>query len=134
MNQEETNPREKTFLYKEEGYKILGDCFNVYKELGNGYLESVYQECLELEFIKADIQYVKQPKLIISYYGNPINQFFIPDFLCFDKIILELKTVKNINAEHRAQIFNYLKITGFKVGYILNFGTYPLLEHERFAR
>jgi GxxExxY protein len=115
MDNGAVDSKEKTFLYKEEGYTILGACFNVYKELGNGYLESVYQECLAIELINAGVPFVQQPKLTIVYLGNPISQYFVSDFLCFDKIIVELKTVKNICAEHRAQLFNYLKISGYKV-------------------
>ena len=130
----ENNQKEQEFLYKDEGYRILGACFEVYKELGNGYLESVYQECLALEFQKAGNPFEQQPKLGLSYKGTIISQYYIPDFICFDKIIIELKTVSELNAEHRSQVFNYLKLTGHKVGYLVNFGHYPFVEHERIVK
>ena len=119
------------FIYKEEGYKILGACFEVYKEKGCGFLEGVYQECLEIEFDIQNIPYTSQPKLNLEYKRHSLSQQYIPDFICYDKIIVEVKAVKDLCDEHRAQLFNYLKAANIKVGYLINFGHYPKLEHER---
>ncbi len=134
MQKDISDTNGKVFLYKDEGYNLLGACFSVYKEMGNGYLESVYQECLAIEFENLGIPFIQKPSLQIKFRDVPISQHYIPDFVCYDKIIVELKSVSKICDEHRSQLFNYLKITGFKVGYIINFGHYPLLEHERFTR
>jgi len=119
------------FLYKAEGYKILGACFEVYKEKGCGFLEGVYQECLEIEFELQNIPFISQQKLDLQYKGQSLTQQYIPDFVCYEQIIVEIKAVKELRDEHRAQLFNYLKATGLKVGYLINFGHYPKLEHER---
>jgi len=119
------------FIYKEEGYKILGACFEVYKEKGCGFLEGVYQECLEMEFELQGIPFISQSKLNLQYKGQSLTQQYISDFVCYEKIIVEIKAVKELCDEHRAQLFNYLKATGLKVGYLINFGHYPKLEHER---
>lgn len=119
-------------LYEQETFSLLGACFEVYKELGCGFLEPVYQEALEREFKSNQIQYIAQPLLEISYKGLQLNQFYKPDFICYNKIIVELKTVSALLDIHRSQLRNYLKATNLKVGLLINFGHHPLLEHERF--
>lgn len=119
------------FLYKDEGYKILGACFEVYKQMGCGFLEAVYQECLEIEFELQGVPFVSQSTLPLAYKQRSLKQKYIPDFICFEKIIVELKTVSALADEHRAQVFNYLKATRFKVGYLVNFAHYPGVQHER---
>ena len=118
-------------IYKEESYKIQGAIFEVYKEMENGYLEAVYQECLELEFKTRSIPFVSQPNLKIKYKRANLKKTYRPDFICFDKIIIELKGVKAITKEHQAQVINYLKATGMKLGLIVNFGSYPKVEIKR---
>ena len=118
-------------IYKEECYNINGSIFDVYKEMGSGFLESVYQECLEHEFSERNIPFVSQPPLNLHYKGNKLCQKFIPDFICYDSIIIELKAVNNIGVEHEAQIINYLKTTGLKLGLIVNFGSYPKVTIKR---
>ena len=103
-------------IYKDECYQINGACFEVYKEKGCGFLEDVYQECLEIEFEMQGIPFDAQYPLKLSYKGRPLKKKYIPDFICFGKIIVELKAVKAITDEHRAQVQNYLKATGFKLG------------------
>ena len=120
-------------LYKKESYQILGACFEVYREKGNGFLESVYQECMALEFAERKIEFVEQPKLKLEYKGKSLRQAYEPDFLCFGSIIVEIKAVKTLLDEHRAQIINYLKATGKQLGLLVNFGHYPKIEHERFV-
>ena len=111
----------------------MGACFEVYKEKGSGFLEAVYQECLAIEFGGQQVPYVEKPKIRIEYKGHPLQQEYEPDFLCFDEIILEIKAVKQLNDEHRAQMINYLKATGKQLGLLVNFGHYPRIEHERFV-
>lgn len=118
-------------IYKEESYAIMGACFEVYKEKGCGFLEAVYQECLEIEFAMQALPAVPQPRLELSYKGGPLKQNYVPDFICYGRIVLELKAVSAVNDEHRAQVQNQLRATGHKLGLLVNFGHYPGLEHER---
>ncbi len=117
--------------YKEESYRIMGVCFEVYRSMGCGFLESVYQECLEIELVSQDIPFQPQADLAIRYKGRLLKQTYIPDFLLFDKIVLEIKAVKELANEHRAQVHNYLRATGFRLGLLVTFGHYPQVEYER---
>lgn len=121
----------KEILYKEESYAIIGACFRVYKDKGCGFVEPVYQECLEIEFSFQEIPAVSQKELLMRYRGQPLKQRYKPDFVCFEKIILEIKAVCQLTDEHRSQILNYLNATGMKLGLLVNFGHYPKLEYER---
>jgi GxxExxY protein len=123
-------PIEK-ILYKEECYAIQGAVFSVYGEMGTGFLEAVYQECLSREFIGRGIPFQSQTELKLSYKGEFLSQTYKPDFICYGKIIIEIKSVKEINDEHRAQVFNYLKATGFRLGLLINFGHYPKATVDR---
>lgn len=123
-----------SLVYEEETYKILGACFEVYKEKGCGFLEAVYQECLEIEFEIQELLFQSRSELQLTYKDRILKQKYIPDFICFGKIILEIKAVTKLNDEHRAQVHNYLKATGYKVGLLVNFGHYPKVEHERIIR
>jgi GxxExxY protein len=127
-------PLNEDFPLKEEGYAILGAVFEVYQEMGCGFLEAVYQECLERELRLRSIHFTAQATLNIPYKGENLRQTYQPDFICFDKIILELKAVTQLAPEHRAQMHNYLKATGMAVGYLINFGHYPKVEFERTVR
>ena len=118
-------------LYKEDTYRIIGACFEVYKDKGNGFVEPVYQECLGMEFALQGIPFTAQAALRISYKGQELKQRYIPDFMCYEKIVVELKAVSQVTDEHRAQVLNYLKATGCRVGLLVNFGHYPKLEYER---
>jgi GxxExxY protein len=120
-------------VYKEESYKIIGACFEVYKQKGCGFLEPVYQECLAIEFTLRSLPFIRHPKIQIDYKGTLLQQHFEPDFLCFDKIIVELKAVTDLIDEHRGQTLNYLNATKFDLALLVNFGHYPKLEYERFA-
>jgi GxxExxY protein len=121
-------------LFEQETYKIRGACFEVYKEQGCSFLESVYQECLEIEFGIQCLPFVAQQRLELSHKGNQLRSEFIPDFVSYGKIIVELKAVKSIADEHRAQVHNYLKATELRLGLIVNFGHHPKLEVERIIR
>lgn len=118
-------------LYSEETYRILGACFEVYKEKGCGFLEPVYQECLEIELEHQGIPFDTQRQLRLTYRGRELRQKYIPDLICFDKIIVELKAVSKLADEHEAQMLNYLHATGLSVGLLVNFGHCPKLEYRR---
>jgi GxxExxY protein len=120
-------------IHREESYKIMGACFEVYKEKGCGFLEAVYQECLELELADQAIPFRAQQKLQLNYKGRPLKQTYEPDFVCHDKIVLEIKAVSSLTDEHRAQVQNYLRATGHRLGLLVNFGHYPKVESERIA-
>ena len=121
-------------IYKKESYAIVGACFEVYNEKGCGFLEPVYQECLGIEFEYQRIPAIPKPSLTLSYRGRSLMQTYEPDFVCFEKIIVELKAVSALTDEHRAQLLNYLHATGFELGLLVNFGHYPRLEYERIAK
>ncbi len=121
-------------VYKEESYKIIGACFEVYKEMGVGFLEAVYQECLEIEFGLQQISFQPQVALQVHYKQQSLKKKYIPDFICYEKIIVELKAVSQLTDEHRSQLHNFLKITDFKLGLLINFGHYPKLEYERIVK
>ena len=125
---------ENEFLFEEESYAIRGAIFEVYREIGCGFLEVVYQECLEREFRKRKIPFVSEPGLTLTYKGEPLKQTYKPDFVCYQKIIIELKAVKNICDEHRAQLHNYLKASGLRLGFLVNFGHYPKATIERIIK
>lgn len=118
-------------IFERESYLITGACMNVYKSLGHGFLESVYQECLEIEFKKQEIPFVAQKTLTLVYEGRPLTQTYKADFVCFDKIIVEIKAMSKLGNEHRSQVMNYLKATGFELGLLFNFGHFPLIERVR---
>ena len=118
-------------IYKDECFRIIGACFEVYNEKGCGFLESVYQECLEIEHDYQQIPFVSQQELRLFYRGKELKQKFTPDFICYGKIIVEIKAVTKLADEHRAQIINYLNATGFELGILVNFGGHPKLEWER---
>ena len=115
----------------DESYRIMGACFEVYKVMGCGFVEPVYQECLELELAIQDLPFKPQAELSLSYKGHSLKSKYIPDFILFDKIVLEIKAVKEFADEHRAQVHNYLKATGYRLGLLVNFGHYPKVEYER---
>ncbi len=121
-------------IYKKESYAIIGACFEVYNKKGYGFLEPVYQECLAIEFEYQRISAVAKSSLVLSYRGRILRQTYEPDYVCFEKIIVELKAVSALADEHRAQLLNYLHATGFELGLLVNFGHYPGLEYERIAR
>jgi GxxExxY protein len=99
--------------------------------MGCGFLEPVYQECVEIEFESQGIMYDSQMALTLNYRNKRLNQTYKPDFICFDKIIVELKAVSHLTDEHRAQVLNYLNASKLRLGLLVNFGHYPKLEYER---
>lgn len=117
-------------IYRQECYKIIGCCMEVHNELGSGLLEAVYQEALAFELTSKKIPFIQEKELVINYKGQVLNKKYYADFLCFDKIVVELKAVSELNDVHFAQILNYLKITGMRLGLLVNFGE-ESLEYKR---
>ena len=122
---------ESGILYKDECYAINGAIFEVYREMGCGFVESVYPKCLAIEFARRGIPFVAQPELKLGYKEQTLTQVFRPDFICFDAVIVELKAVKAIAPEHLAQVLNYLKATGSQLGLLVNFGAHPKATVQR---
>lgn len=121
-------------MFKEESYQIMGACFEVYSQMGPGFLEPVYQECLCLELRAREIPFKAREKLNAKYKNQILKSYFQPDFICFDLIVLELKAVSELHAIHRAQLHNYLKLTSLHLGILINFCSHPKLQFERIAR
>lgn len=121
------------FLYKDETYAIHGAIFEVYRVLGCGFLEAVYQKALEVELAQRNIPFASQVDIDIEYKGMELEQTYRADLVCYDKIILELKAVQNLLPEHEAQLQNYLRATKMRVGLLVNFGHYPKVEIKRIA-
>jgi len=122
-----------SLIFEDETYLIRGAVFEVYKEMDCGFLEAVYQECLAVELSRRGISFVAQQEIPLMYKGKPLHQTYKPDLICYNKIILELKAVKDIAAEHKAQVINYLKATNLELGLLINFGSHPKAQIERFA-
>ena len=118
-------------IFREESYKIMGACFEVYKQKGCGFTEPIYQECLALEFQLQKIPYISQAVVEMEYKGMKMEQHFRLDFVCFGCVVVELKAVSKLIDEHRAQVLNYLHGNKFRLGLLVNFGHYPKLEYER---
>jgi len=121
-------------IFKDECYAIVGACFEVYKDKSCGFHEPVYQECLSIEFEHCRIPAIAQPGLSLEYRGRVLAQKYVHDFVCYGKIVVELKAVAEITDEHRAQVLNYLKAGSFELGLLVNFGHYPKLQYERMAK
>jgi GxxExxY protein len=111
-----------SFLYKNETFKIIGLCMEVHKNLGPGFLEIVYKEALFHEFKTHNIEFDREKEIKVEYKGTTLDHAFYADFVINNKIILELKSVKNIDEVHIAQTINYLKTSKLKVGLLVNFG------------
>ena len=113
-------------LFKDESYKIIGSCMKVHAELGAGFLESVYQEALEKQFIKDNVEYKREQKLRIQFDSVLLDKYFKADFVCYDSIIVELKATPFIYPTDIAQTLNYLKATNIKLGLLVCFGSKSL--------
>ena len=109
-------------IYEEETKKILNACMEVHKELGNGFLEAVYQEALSIEFENQGIPYEREKLLPVTYKGKQLNKEYYADFVCYGKIIVELKAVAIVSAAHKAQVINYLRASKNQIGLLVNFG------------
>lgn len=121
---------EEKLIYEEETYAIRGAIFEVYKTLGDGYLEEVCQNALEEELKLRGLPFVAKKELHIMYKGRDCG-LYEPDFICFDKIIVELKAVEALHPKHSAQLMNYLRATGHKLGLLVNFCSHPKVDVRR---
>ncbi len=117
-------------VYKEESYRIIGACMRVHRTLGPGFLEAVYQEALEKEFISSKIPYIREKKLKLTYNNQPLKKYYRADFICYDKIVLEIKSVNYLNKLMINILYNHLKAIDYKLGILINFSK-PSLEYKR---
>jgi GxxExxY protein len=120
-------------IFRKEVYEIVGAAIEVHKELGHGFLEPVYQKALELELSMQKIAFESQKRLKIFYKGIDLDKDYVPDFICFDNIIVEIKALDRLTSKETSQVLNYLKATNLKVGVLINFGSKGKLEWERFV-
>ncbi|HTP08144.1 MAG TPA: GxxExxY protein [Anaerolineae bacterium] len=123
-----------TLLFKDEAYAIYGAAIEVHKELGPGFLEAVYQEALEIELQSRDIPFESQKPLPIRYKGRLLKKEYVADLVCYGKIIVELKSIKELSEKEEAQTLNYLKATGLRLGLLINFGSHGQLERKRLVK
>jgi GxxExxY protein len=130
MNHEPHEPHER-LVHADDVFRIQGAVFEVNRLMGSGFLEAVYQECLALEFEARHIPFVACPKMALAYKGTALRQYYAPDFICFGRVIVELKAVSEFAPEHRAQVLNYLSASGLRVGLLVNFGCAPKARIER---
>jgi len=124
---------ESAGLFQQQGYDFMAAVFDVYNEMGSGFLEEVYHESLELELTQRGIHYTSKPRLFLFYKGQRLQKQYEADLIVIGEIIVELKAVKNLVPEHEAQLINYLRATRKRVGYLVNFGSFPKLEWKRFV-
>lgn len=124
-------PIEDHLIFKEECFQIVGCCMEVHRALGCGFKEAVYQEALEREFINNALDFVREKRLKIQYKGIVLKKEYSPDFVCFGKIVLELKAVSELTDIHQCQVFNYLKASKLRLGLLVNFGE-TSLQFKRF--
>lgn len=121
------------FPLKDETYKIIGACMNVFNELGNGFLEAVYQDALEVEFNLLGIPYKREVPYQIYYKGERLSRRYIADFIVYDEVVLELKAQEFLVKANHSQVLNYLKASNLKVGLLINFGE-KSLNYKRFIK
>ena len=121
-------------LFRDECYAIQGAIFEVYREMGSGFLEPVYQESLTRELAMRGIPFSAKRKLVIHYKGVPLERSYVPDFVCHGQVIVELKAVRELIPQHEAQVLNYLKATGHRRGLLVNFSSYPKVTIKRLVR
>jgi GxxExxY protein len=127
----EKHEKHENMLFAEEAFRIQGAVFEVSRQMGTGFLEAVYQECLAIEFAAQGIPFMALPPLALAYKGQPLRQSYRPDFVCFDPVVVELKVVRELAPEHRSQVLNYLRATGLRLGLLVNFGCAPKARVER---
>jgi len=127
----EPHERHERLILADEVFRIQGAVFEVNRVVGAGFLEAVYQECLAVEFSTRGIPYVAAPRLTLEYKGVSLRQYYTPDFICFERVVVELKAVSDFAPEHRAQVLNYLRASRLRVGLLVNFGCAPKARIER---
>ena len=122
-----------SLIYKNEVYDIIGACFDVYKELSCGLSEPIYQEALEIEFNLRGIPFEREKELVVYYKGRKLRKKYVADFVCYDDIIVELKALDNVTSKEVSQLLNYLHITKYPLGLLVNFGHEDNLEWKSYA-
>ena len=122
--------KDKGLYFRDECYKIIGACMKVHRELGNGFLEAVYHEALMIEFDKRGIPYESEKVFNIIYSGVELKSAYVADFVCYDKIVLEIKALSALSNVHVSQVLNYLKASGMQIGLLVNFGE-ASLKYQR---
>ena len=120
-------------MYEAETYAIRGAVFDVHSKMGNGFEEPIYQECMELALKDRGIEFEAQKHLPLHYGEHKLKHYCQPDLFCYGKIIVELKACAALADVHRAQLLNYLRLTGRRLGLLVNFGSFPKVTIERFA-
>jgi len=118
-------------LLKDEVYAIIGAAIEVHRQLGTGFLEAVYQDALEIELASRGVPFESQKQFQIWYKGCQLSRFYLADLVCYDKIIVELKAIESLTSRDEAQLLNYLKASGLKVGVLINFSGFPKMEWKR---
>ena len=121
-------------VLKDEVYAIVGAAIEVHRELGAGFLEPVYQEAMEIELRSRNIPFESQKRLVICYKGHQLQKDYVADLVCYGQVIIELKALDRLSGKEEAQLLNYLKATGLRVGLLINFGSAGRLEWKRFVR
>jgi GxxExxY protein len=121
-------------LFKEEVYAIIGAAIEVPRELGCGFLEAVYQEALEIELKARGIPCEPQKELRVFYKQQRLKKGYVADFACYDGVIVEIKALDKLSSAEEAQLLNYLKATGCRLGLLINFGSPGKLEWKRYIR
>ena len=121
-------------LYKAEVFEIIGAAIEVHKELGHGFLEAVYQEAVQIELTQRNIPFEAQRSLRIRYKDQMLKKEYVADFICYGKIIAELKALDELTGKEESQLLNYLKATGLRVGLLINFGSFGKLEWKRYIK
>jgi GxxExxY protein len=124
----------KELLFKDEVYAVIGACVEVYNSMGPGFLEAIYQDCLEIELQLRGMPFRSKAELKLTYKDRTLEPTYRPDFDCFGKIIVEIKAASDLADEHRAQVHNYLTATGSRLGLLANFASHGTLAHERVVR
>jgi len=119
-------------VLKEEVYQVIGAAMDVYYQLGRGFLEPIYQEAFEIELGRRRVPFEPRQELTIDYKGHPLKKKYVPDLICFDQIIVELKALDRLTGVEEAQLLNYMKMTRMRVGLLINFGSQVRLEWKRY--
>ena len=120
-------------ILPDESYQIMGACFEVYNEMGPGFLESVYHECLEIQFSERSVPFTSKPQLSLCFKSKRLITYFQADFVCWNQIVIEIKAATCPVDDNTAQLLNYLNATRLPLGILVNFGHHPKLEYKRIA-
>ncbi len=120
-------------IFKEEVYEIIEAAIEVHKTLGAGFFELVYQKAMEIVATSQQLPFLAQPKVQIHYKNHVLQKYYIPDFIFFNQILVEIKALDQLTNREEAQILNSLRASGHKVGVLINFGTRGKLEWKRFV-